>query len=134
MPVPLNQFAAHVIALMALRTQNTLLEIRRIRTVQQHVLIMIRFNHQMVRRTDIRFHLGVHTPAVRHQHNALTLKIETVSQAVRRVMFDTEGVNLHPEQLPFLSFLEIPPARAQFLPNSVVAVDTFVNLRRRVDR
>ena len=134
MPVTLQERTTGVVALMTARTKDSLLKVSRVRTVEQHMLVMVRLDHKVVRRTDIRLHLVVHRTAVGHQHKTLIHIIDAVPQTIGGVMLNVEGVDLHAEQIPFLAFLEIPPAGSQFLPDTIVAVDSVVYLRGRVYR
>ena len=134
MPVTLQERTTGVVALMTARTKDSLLEVSRVRTVEQHMLVMVCLDHKVVRRTDICLHLVVHRTAVGHQHKSLIHIIDAVPQTIGGVMLNMESVDLHAEQIPFLAFLEIPAARSELLANSVVAVYTLVDLGGGVDR
>ena len=97
------------------------------------MLVVVRFDHQMVRRTDIRLHLFVRTAAVGHQHKTLPLVVDAVTQTVGRVMFDMKRVDAHAEQVPFFAAFKEASAGAQFFTHTVVAVDTFVYSSGGVD-
>ncbi len=134
MPVTLQERATGVVALMTARTKDSLLEVSRVRAVEQHMLVMIRLDHKVVRRTDIRLHLVVHRTAVGHQHKSLIHIIDAVPQTIGGVVLNVESVDLHAEQIPFLPSLEIPAARSELLADSVVAVYTLVDLGGGVNR
>ena len=134
MPVTLQQFATHIIRLVSAGREDSLLEIGRIRTIEQHVLVVIRLNHQVISRSDILLHLIVHRPAIGHEYKALTIIIDAVTEAVSRVMLNTKSIDGHSEQLPFLPFLEITTTGAQFLPYAIVTINTGMDLGGSVDR
>lgn len=134
MPVTLQQFATHIIRLMSAGREDSLLEIGRIRTIEQHVLVVIRLNHQVISRSDILLHLIVHRPAIGHEYKALTIIIDAVTEAVSRVMLNTKSIDGHSEQLPFLPFLEITTTGTQFLPYAIVTINTGMDLGGSVDR
>ncbi len=134
MPVTLQERTTGVVALMTARTKDSLLEVSRVRAVEQHMLVMVRLNHKVVRRTDIRLHLVVHRTAVGHQHKTLIHIINAVPQTIGGVMLNVEGVDLHAKQIPFLPSLEIPAARSELLADSIVAVYTLVDLGGGVNR
>ena len=134
MPVTLQERATGVVALMTARTKDSFLEVSGVRTVEQHMLVMVRLDHKVVCRTDIRLHLVVHRTAVGHQHKSLIHIIDAVAQTIGGVMLNVESVDLHVEQIPFLAFLEIPAARSELLADSVVAVYTLVDLGGGVNR
>lgn len=134
MPVTLQEHTTGIVALMTARTKDSLLEVSRVRAVEQHMLVMIRLDHEVVRRTDIRLHLVVHRTAVGHQHKSLIHIIDAVPQTIGGVMLNMESVDLHVEQIPFLAFLEIPAARSELLADSVVTVYTIVDLGGGVNR
>ena len=134
MPVTLQQFATYIIRLMSAGREDSLLEIGRIRTIEQHVLVVIRLNHQVISRSDILLHLIVHRPAIGHEYKALTIIIDAVTEAVSRVMLNTKSIDGHSEQLPFLPFLEITTTGTQFLPYAIVTINTGMDLGGSVDR
>ena len=134
MPVTLQERTTGVVALMTARTKDSLLEVSRVRAVEQHMLVMIRLDHKVVRRTDIRLHLVVHRTAVGHQHKSLFHIVDAVPQTIGGVMLNMESVDLHAEQIPFFASLEIPAARSELLADSIVAVYTLVDLGGGVDR
>ena len=134
MPVTLQQFTTHIIRLVSAGREDSLLEIGRIRTIEQHVLVVIRLNHQVISRSDILLHLIVHRPAIGHEHKALTIIIDAVTEAVSRVMLNTESIDGHSEQLPFLPFLEITTTGTQFLPYAIVTINTGMDLGGSVYR
>ena len=134
MPVTLQQFTTHIIRLVSAGREDSLLEIGRIRTIEQHVLVVIRLNHQVISRSDILLHLIVHRPAIGHEYKALTIIIDAVTEAVSRVMLNTESIDGHSEQLPFLPFLEITTTGTQFLPYAIVTINTGMDLGGSVDR
>ena len=134
MPVTLQQFATHIIRLVSAGREDSLLEIGRIRTIEQHVLVVIRLNHQVISRSDILLHLIVHRPAIGHEYKALTIIIDAVTEAVSRVMLNTKSIDGHSEQLPFLPFLEITTTGTQFLPYAIVTINTGMDLGGSVDR
>ena len=134
MPVTLQERTTGVVALMTARTKDSLLEVSRVRAVEQHMLVMIRLDHKVVRRTDIRLHLVVHRTAVGHQHKSLIHIIDAVPQTIGGVMLNMESVDLHAEQIPFFAFLKIPAARSELLADSVIAVYTLVDLGGGVNR
>lgn len=134
MPVTLQQFATHIIRLVSAGREDSLLEIGRIRTIEQHVLVVIRLNHQVISRSDILLHLIVHRPAIGHEHKALTIIIDAVTEAVSRVMLNTKSIDGHSEQLPFLPFLEITTTGTQFLPYAIVTINTGMDLGGSVYR
>ena len=133
-PVPLQQFAAHIVRLVSAGAEDTLLEVSGIRAVEQHVLVVVGLDDEVVGRTDIRFHLGVDGSAVGHEHKTLPEVIDAVTEAVGRVVLDAEGVDAHAEQFPLFPFVEITPAGSQFLAHTVVPVDTLVDGCGGVDR
>lgn len=134
MPVTLQQFTTHIIRLVSAGREDSLLEIGRIRTIEQHVLVVIRLNHQVISRSDILLHLIVHRPAIGHEYKALTIIIDAVTEAVSRVMLNTESIDGHSEQLPFLPFLEITTTGTQFLPYAIVTINTGMDLGGSVYR
>ena len=134
MPVTLQERTTGVVALMTARTKDSLLEVSRVRTVEQHMLVMVCLDHKVVCRTDIRLHLIVHRTAVGHQHKTLIHIIDAVPQTIGGVMLNVESVDLHAEQIPFLPSLKIPAARSEFLADSIVAVYTLVDLGGGVNR
>ena len=134
MPVTLQERATGVVALMTARTKDSLLEVSRVRTIEQHMLVMVRLDHKVVRRTDIRLHLVVHRTAVGHQHKSLIHIIDAVPQTIGGVMLNVESVDLHAEQIPFLASLKIPTARSELFADSIVAVYTLVDLGGGVNR
>ena len=134
MPVLLQQLPAGVVALVSARAQDTLFEIGRIGSVEQHMLVVVRLYHKVVRRADVFLHLLVDAAAVGHEHKALSAIVNAVPDAVGRVMLDAERVDFQPVQVPLFALVEETSAGAQFLAHAVVAVDTRVNLRRGVDR
>ena len=134
MPVTLQQFTTHIIRLVSAGREDSLLEIGRIRTIEQHVLVVIRLNHQVIGRSDILLHLIVHRPAIGHEYKALTIIIDAVTEAVSRVMLNTESIDGHSEQLPFLPFLEITTTGTQFLPYAIVTINTGMDLGGSVYR
>ena len=134
MPVTLQQFTTHIIRLVSAGREDSLLEIGRIRTIEQHVLVVIRLNHQVISRSDILLHLIVHRPAIGHEYKALTIIIDAVTEAVSRVMLNTKSIDGHSEQLPFLPFLEITTTGTQFLPYAIVTINTGMDLGGSVYR
>lgn len=134
MPVTLQERTTGVVALMTARTKDSLLEVSRVRTIEQHMFVMIRLDHKVVRRTDICLHLVVHRTAVGHQHKSLIHIIDAVPQTIGGIVLNMESVDLHAEQIPFFAFLEIPAARSELLADSVVAVYTLVDLGGGVNR
>ncbi len=134
MPVTLQQFTTHIIRLVSAGREDSLLEIGRIRTIEQHVLVVIRLNHQVISRSDILLHLIVHRPAIGHEYKALTIIIDAVTEAVSRVMLNTESIDGHSEQLPFLPFLKISTTGTQFLPYAIVTINTGMDLGGSVYR
>lgn len=134
MPVALDEFSADIVGLVSARTEDSLFEIGRIRTIKEHMLVMIRLNDKVVGRSDIGFHLFVHRSAIGHEYETLTKEVNAVSETIGRVVLYTKRIDLHSEELPLYSFLEIAPAGAQFLTHTVVAVDTLVDEGRRVYR
>ena len=134
MPVTLQQFTTHIIRLVSAGREDSLLEIGRIRTIEQHVLVVIRLNHQVISRSDILLHLIIHRPAIGHEYKALTIIIDAVTEAVSRVMLNTESIDGHSEQLPFLPFLEITTTGTQFLPYAIVTINTGMDLGGSVYR
>lgn len=134
MPVTLQQFTTHIIRLVSAGREDSLLEIGRIRTIEQHVLVVIRLNHQVISRSDILLHLIVHRPAIGHEYKALTIIIDAVTEAVSRVMLNTKSIDGHFEQLPFLPFLEITTTGTQFLPYAIVTINTGMDLGGSVYR
>ena len=133
-PVSLYEFSAYIVGLMSSRREDSLFEVSGIRTVEEHMLVVVRLDDEMVGRSDIRLHLFVDRSAVGHEHKALTVEVDAISETIGRVVLNTKGIDLHTEQFPLHSFLEIAPAGAQFLADTVVAVDTFVNECRGVYR
>ena len=134
MPVTLDEFTADVIGLVSRRAEDALFEVGGVRTVEEHVLVVVGLDDKVVGRADIRLHLFVDGAAVGHEHETLTLEVDAVPEAVGGVMLDMEGVDLHTKQFPLHSFLEIASAGTQLLAHAVVAVDTLVDESRRVDR
>ena len=133
-PVALQYFAARVVALVSAGRENALFEVRRIRSVEEHVLVVVCLDDQVVCRADIRLHLFVHAAAVGHDHKALAEVINTVSHALGGVVLDVERIDLHAEQLPLFAFLEIAPAGTQLLAHAVVAVYTLMDQSGGINR
>ena len=98
------------------------------------MLVVVRLNDQMVGGTDIRLHLRINRPAVRHEHETLTQIIDAITEAIGRVMLDMEGVDPHAEKLPLHAALEIAAAGTQLLAYAIIPVDALMNLRGRIDR
>ena len=84
--VPLQQFAASHIRLVTARRQDALLQIRRVRTVQQQLLIVVRLDDNVVGGAQILFHLGVRLAAVGSNHEPLVHKVYHVPYTLCRVV------------------------------------------------
>ena len=129
-----QQLTARVVALVTAVRQDALLQVRRIRTVQQHLLVVVGLYHQVVGRADSLLDLIVGRAAVGNQHKPLAHVVDAVTQAVGRVVRDTESVDLHAEQLEGYALVEEPACGLQLQRHSVVAVDACMDLFRRVNR
>ena len=142
-----QQLPAGSVALVPSRRQNPLFQVGGVGTVQQQVLVVVRFYHDVVRRLQIAFHLRARRTAVRGEHPPLAHEINHIPHALRRVVADTEGLHLQDgsplrfmvrrtqqRQLPARAFLEILARSLQLLPHAVVAVYPLVHKGRRVYR
>ena len=132
--VPRQECRAGLVALVSARREDTLFEIRRIRSVEQHALIMVGLDHQMVGRSDKLLHGGVRLAAVGDDDKALTQIVNRIAYAVGRIVRYAEGLDLHALQLPYRSFLKKASAGLELLSDAIVAIDTGMDLRRGVDR
>ena len=81
-PVTFQQFAAGVVALVPAGREDPLLEVSGVRTVEKHMLVVVRLDDEVVGGTDIRLHFVVVGPAVGDQHEPLTEVVDAVAQAV----------------------------------------------------
>ena len=128
-----EQLGARLVALMPCRRKNTFLEVGRIRAIKETMLIVIGFDNKVVGLTDSLFDFGVGFSAIGNKDKTLSASTDFVTEAVGRVVIDTEGGNLHIVEDKRLPFIEEPFGGAQFFVQPIVAVNTFVYSRRGID-
>ena len=97
------------------------------------MLIVIGFDNKVVGLTDSLFDFGVRFSAIGNKDKALPASTDFITEAVGRVVIDTEGGNLHIVEDKRLPFIEEPFGGAQFFVQPIVTVNTFVYSRRGVD-
>ena len=87
---------------------------------------MVRLDDEVVGSSDILLHHRIRFAAVGNNHESLSVKINDITKALGGVVVDLYGIDSIVSEVPFLLFREVSSGGSQFLPNTVVAVDTLV--------
>ena len=126
--IAFEQFSACVVTLVSAVGEDAFFEESRVGTVEQHLFVVVGFDDEMVGRSDSGFDVVVRHAAVRNEHETFTHEIDDVSEAVGRVVRNTERVDLHAEEFEGFAFFEETASSAEFHRNAVVAVDACVDV------
>ena len=116
-----------LVALMPARGENTLLQIGRVRTFKQHLLVVIGLDDKVVGCADSLFDLVVRRATIGDEHEAFPHIIDGIAQAIGGVVRDSEGVDPHTKEFERLTFFEETACGLEFERDAIVAVDAGVD-------
>lgn len=122
-----NELCTSLVALVSARGKDALLEVDGIGAVEEHVLIVVGFDDEVVGVADSLLNVGIRFAAVGDKDETLSVSTNLIAETIGGVVADTERRDLEIAKSECLTFLEIAAGSAQFLAQPVVAVDAFVD-------
>ena len=120
--------SARHIAQVAVGTQDAILEILRIRSLQEHLLTMVRLYHQIVGATDEIVHLLGDVAHIGDEAERHPLTLHEIAHVVSAVVGNPERSNLELAHIQRHTLLDdVHKIGRNFLSDAVVALDTYMN-------
>ena len=128
-----EEFSTGVVTLVTSVGEDAFLEVGGIRTIEEHLLVVVGLDDEVVGCADGFFDLVVRRAAVGDEDETLTHEIDGVAQAIGRVVRDAEGIDLHAKEFEGYAFVEETTGRLEFERDAVVAVDAGMDSGGRVN-
>lgn len=122
-----NELCTSLVALVPARGKDALLEVDGIGAVEEHVLIVVGFDDEVVGVADSLLNVGIGFATVGNEDETLSVSTNLIAETVGGVVADAERRDLEIAKSECLAFLEIAAGCAQFLTQPIVAVDAFVD-------
>lgn len=120
-------FATSDIGLMATWREDALLEVGRIRTVEEHILVVIGFDYDVLGGTDIFGHFRGSGTAVGSDKAAFAHEINDIADTLGGVVRNIKGIDSHTAELERNAFFEVFAGGAELEADAIVAVDTLMD-------